>query len=127
MLSVNFIIYLGAIVLLTITMLVVSHLLNPKTPKRKNKLPFESGIVPQGSTDIRWNVNYFLVGISFVIFDLEAVFLYLWSIVVLEAGWQGFFVTSFFIFALLIALFYEVKQGAFNWGTFHAVNKEKRN
>lgn len=117
MVSMNFVVYLVAVVLLTITMLVMSHLLNPKTAKRSNKLPYESGIVPTGDTDIRWNVNYFLVAISFVIFDIEAVFLYIWAIVVLDAGWQGFFITTFFIGVLLIGLFYEVKQGAFNWGT----------
>lgn len=116
MVSTSFVVYLIAVLLLTGTMLVVSALLNPKTAKRVNKLPYESGIVPQGTTDIRWNVNYFLVAISFVIFDLEAVFLYIWAIVVMEAGWPGFFVTSFFIFALLIGLVYEVRQGAFNWG-----------
>jgi NADH-quinone oxidoreductase subunit A len=116
MISTSFLVYLIAVILLTMTMLLVSHLLNPKTGKRINKLPYESGIVPSGTTDIRWNVNYFLVAISFVIFDLEAVFLYIWSIVVMEAGWQGFIITSFFIFALLIGLFYEVRQGAFDWG-----------
>lgn len=116
MISTSFLVYLIAVVLLTATMLLVSHLLNPKTAKRVNKLPYESGIVPAGTTDIRWNVNYFLVAISFVIFDLEAVFLYIWSIVVMEAGWQGFIITTFFIFALLIGLFYEVRQGAFDWG-----------
>jgi NADH-quinone oxidoreductase subunit A len=116
MISTSFLVYLIAVIALTLTMLLVSHLLNPKTAKRVNKLPYESGIVPQGTTDIRWNVNYFLVAISFVIFDMEAVFLYIWAIVVMEAGWQGFWITSFFIFALLIGLFYEVKQGAFNWG-----------
>ena len=116
MLSTSFIVYFIAVILLTITMLLVSHLLNPKVPKRTNNEPFESGIVGQGSTDIRWNINYFLVAISFVIFDIEAVFLYVWSIVVMEAGWQGFFITSFFIFILLIALLYEIKQGAFLWG-----------
>jgi NADH-quinone oxidoreductase subunit A len=116
MISTSFLVYLSAVILLTLTMLLVSHLLNPKVPERVNKLPFESGIVPVGSTDIRWNVNYFLVAISFVIFDLEAVFLYIWSIVVMESGWAGFFTTSFFIFALLVGLFYEIKQGAFDWG-----------
>ena len=116
MVSTSFLVYLIAVIALTLTMLLVSHLLNPKTAERVNKLPYESGIVPHGTTDIRWNVNYFLVAISFVIFDMEAVFLYIWAIVVMEAGWSGFFITSFFIFALLIGLFYEVKQGAFNWG-----------
>jgi len=116
MISSSFIVYFIAIILLTFTMVFVSHLLNPKVPKRTNNEPFESGIVGQGSTDIRWNINYFLVAISFVIFDIEAVFLYVWSIVVMEAGWHGFFITSFFIFILLIALLYEIKQGAFLWG-----------
>lgn len=116
MISTSFIVYFIAILLLTITMLLVSHLLNPKVPQRTNNEPFESGIIGQGGTDIRWNINYFLVAISFVIFDIEAVFLYVWSIVVMEAGWHGFFISSFFIFILLIALLYEIKQGAFLWG-----------
>jgi NADH-quinone oxidoreductase subunit A len=116
MVSTSFLVYLIAVILLTATMLLVSHLLNPKTAKRVNKLPYESGIVPSGDTNIRWNVNYFLVAISFVIFDMEAVFLYIWAIVVMEAGWQGFMITTFFIFILLLGLFYEVKQGAFDWG-----------
>ena len=116
MISTSFLVYFIAIILLTCTMLLVSHLLNPKVPTRINNEPFESGIIAQGSTDIRWNINYFLVAISFVIFDIEAVFLYVWSIVVMEAGWHGFFISSFFIFILLIALLYEIKQGAFLWG-----------
>lgn len=116
MVSMNFVVYVVGVVLLTITMLVMSHLLNPKTTKRSNKLPYESGIVPTGDTDIRWNVNYFLVAISFVIFDIEAVFLYIWAIVVLDAGWQGFFITTFFIGVLLLGLFYEVRNSAFDWG-----------
>lgn len=116
MISTSFIVYFVAIIVLTVTMLLVSHLLNPKVPTRTNNEPFESGIIGQGSTDIRWNINYFLVAISFVIFDIEAVFLYVWSIVVMEAGWHGFVISSFFIFILLIALLYEIKQGAFLWG-----------
>ena len=114
--SITFVVYFAAILLLTITMLVISHLLNPKITKRKNILPFESGIVPQGSTDLRWTVNYFLVAILFVIFDMEAVFLFIWSIVVLEAGWPAFFASSTFIAILLIALIYEWKMGVLEWG-----------
>ena len=116
MVSVSFVIYIVAVLALTATMLVVSKLLNPKTAKHRNNLPFESGIVPTGSTNLRWRVDYFVIAISFVIFDIEAVFLYLWSIVVLEAGWSGFFTTSFFIAALILGLIYEVKQQAFGWG-----------
>ena len=116
MISLPFIVYFCAVILLTSTMLVISHLLNPKINNRKNLLPFESGIVPQGSTDLRWTVNYFLVAILFVIFDMEAVFLYVWAIVVLETGWPAFFATSIFIAILLIALIYEWRMGVLEWG-----------
>lgn len=116
MISTDFLVYFFAVFLLTITMLVISTLLNPKAVKRKNLLPFESGIVPQGDTALRWRIDYFVVAISFVIFDIEAVFLYLWSIVVMETGWIGFFSTSFFILVLLAGLVYEIKQQAFAWG-----------
>jgi len=116
MISTDFLVYFCAVFLLTITMLLISKLLNPKGIKRKNLLPFESGIVPQGDTQLRWRIDYFVIAISFVIFDVEAIFIYLWSIVVLEAGWLGFFSTTFFILALLIGLVYEVKQQSFGWG-----------
>ncbi|NRA52603.1 MAG: NADH-quinone oxidoreductase subunit A [Gammaproteobacteria bacterium] len=116
MLSISFLVYLLAVILLTSTMLVISALLNPKSKHSGNLLPFESGIIPSGDTHLRWHVDYFIIAISFVIFDIEAVFIYLWAIVVLEAGWLGFFSTSFFILTLLIGLIYEIRQQAFGWG-----------
>lgn len=116
MISVPFVIYFLAIIVLTLTMLLISRLLNPKVAKRKNTLPFESGIVPYGDTNIRWSVNYFLVAILFVIFDMEAVFLYVWSVVVLETGWPAFFANTVFVGVLLIALIYEWRMGVLEWG-----------
>jgi len=116
MLSLSFLVYLFAVLALTATILVISHLLNPKTSPRENALPFESGIVPTGSTDLRWTVNYYMVAILFVIFDMEAVFLYIWASVVLQAGWSAFFGTSLFVLILLVALLYEWKMGVLEWG-----------
>lgn len=116
MLSVSFLVYLFAVLALTATILVISHLLNPKSPPRHNALPFESGIVPTGSTNLRWSVNYFMVAILFVVFDMEAVFLYIWAIVVVEAGWPAFIGTSLFVLILLVALLYEWKMGVLEWG-----------
>lgn len=116
MVSASFIFYVFAIIIVTMTMIIVSYALNPRGHKRTNVYPYESGIVPVGDTNIRWNVNYFLIAISFVIFDIEAVFLYLWSLVVVETSWPGLLTASVFILALFIALIYEIKQGAFDWG-----------
>nr|MCH9697780.1 NADH-quinone oxidoreductase subunit A [Gammaproteobacteria bacterium] len=72
--------------------------------------------VPTGTTDLRWTVNYYLVAILFVIFDMEAVFLYIWAAVVLETGWLAFWGTSMFILILLVALAYEWRMGVLEWG-----------
>ncbi len=125
MLSLSFLIYLFAVLALTVTILIISHLLNPKTPPRENPLPFESGIVPTGTTDLRWTVNYYLVAILFVIFDMEAVFLYIWAAVVLKAGWSAFFGTSMFVLILLVALVYEWRMGVLEWG--HKLNPKQQN
>ncbi len=116
MVSTNFIVYFLAVIILTITMLVISALLNPKNVRRKNLLPFESGIEGHGDTHLRWRIDFFIVAISFLIFDIEAIFIYLWASVVLDAGWFGFFVSTFFIGSLLLGLLFEVKQQAFGWG-----------
>ena len=120
--SLPFLVYLFGVVLITATMCLLSHLLNPVPAKEVKHIPFESGVVPVGSTDLRWSVDYFLIAISFVIFDMEAVFLYVWSIVVMNAGWKGFFATTLFVSILLIALFYEWRLGALEWGE----NKRKQ-
>lgn len=113
----SFVVYFIAVIALTASMVAISRLLNPSTQnKRTNFLPFESGIIPVGSTDSRWNVNFYPVAILFVIFDLEAVFLYVWTGVVVEGGWAAFATVSLFVFSLLLALLYVWRMGVLEWG-----------
>lgn len=115
--SLSLIVYFIAVIAITVTMIVLSRLLNPASrKKRTNFLPFESGIIPTGSTDLRWNVNFYLVAILFVIFDIEAVFLYVWVGVVVDGGWPAFLTTTLFVGTLLIALVYEWRMGVLDWG-----------
>jgi len=117
MISLSLIIYILAVFGLTTMMVVLSKLLNPKpSKKRSNYLPFESGIVPTGNTDIRWNVNYYLVAILFIVFDIEAIFLYVWAGVVVESGWIAFAAVTIFIIDLLIALVFAWRMGVLDWG-----------
>jgi len=67
---------------------------------------FESGIVPVGSSQIHYSVPYYLIAIFFVIFDLEAVFLFAWAIAFRESGWPGYIEILIFIGVLVAALFY---------------------
>jgi NADH-quinone oxidoreductase subunit A len=88
-------------------------------PERQTEIgtgvPYESGVWPTGSAQLRLPVQYYLVAMFFVIFDVEAVFLYAWTLVVPEAGWMGFIEAAIFIVILLAALFYVWRVGALDW------------
>ena len=78
-------------------------------------VPYESGILPTGSAQIRLPIQYYLVAMFFVIFDLEAVFLYAWAVAVKETGWLGFIEVVIFVTILLAALAYLWRIGALDW------------
>ncbi|NGZ09338.1 MAG: NADH-quinone oxidoreductase subunit A [Nitrospira sp. LK70] len=80
-------------------------------------IPYESGILPTGSARVRPPVQYYLVAMFFVIFDVEAAFLYAWAVAVPETGWLGFIEVTIFVVLLLAALIYLWLTGALNWNT----------
>jgi NADH-quinone oxidoreductase subunit A len=77
--------------------------------------PYESGIRPTGSAQIRLPIQYYLMAMFFVIFDLESVFLYAWAVAVPETGWPGFIEAFIFVTVLLAALAYLWRIGALDW------------
>jgi len=84
------------------------------TGKRKND-PFESGMLPVGSAKLRFSAKFYLVAMLFVIFDVEVLYLYAWSVSVREAGWFGFVGAAIFIVILFVGLVYEGASGALDW------------
>ena len=85
--------------------------------EKATEQPFESGIVPVGDTHIRLAVHFYPVAIFFVIFDLEAIFIFAWAVAFREAGWLGYAEMLVFIGLLLVALVYLWKIGALDWRT----------
>jgi len=79
--------------------------------------PFESGVVPVGDVHARLAVQYYPVAIFFVIFDLEAIFIYAWAVAFREAGWMGYVEMLTFILILLASLVYLWRCGALDWRT----------
>jgi len=77
--------------------------------------PYESGVATTGTARIRFDVKYYLVAMFFVIFDLEAAFLYVWSISVRETGWTGYIEILVFTGVLLAALVYLWRLGGLEW------------
>ena len=106
----------AAAALLVALLLVLSHFLGPRRRTAATREPFESGIVPAGPARVRFGANFYLIAMFFVIFDLEAVFLYAWAIAVREAGWAGFIEALVFIAILLVALAYLWRTGGLTFG-----------
>lgn len=96
-------------------MLLGSWLLGGRAWGRAKNDPFESGVVGAGSTNLRLSAKFYLVAMFFVIFDLEAVYLFAWAISLRESGWPGFIEATVFILILLASLVYLWKVGALEW------------
>jgi NADH-quinone oxidoreductase subunit A len=114
--------FAGAVLLIVAGMLGIPALLGERhwqKPARRTELgtyePYESGIRPTGSAQVRLPIQYYLIAMFFVIFDLEAVFLYAWAVGVRETGWLGFAEAAIFASILLAALGYLWRIGALEW------------
>lgn len=114
MLNWEIIIFIMSTILICIIILFISYFLGGKSYGRNKHIPFESGIVSTGNTKIRFSTQFYLVAMFFVIFDVESIYLYAWSLCIKEAGWIGFIEASIFIFLLFIGLIYLIKTKALN-------------
>jgi NADH-quinone oxidoreductase subunit A len=111
-----FVVYFGAVILLVLTMLGLSYVLGQRRSNKATDMPFESGVVSVGSSQIQLSVEFYLIAIFFVIFDLETVFIFAWAIAFFELGWHGYIAILVFIAVLGVALIYEWRSGALEWG-----------
>lgn len=107
--------FVFAVLALCAFMIGASMLLGGRSRGRSKDIPFESGIVGAGSARQRFSVKFYLVAMLFVIFDIEAVFLFAWAVSVREVGWAGFWGAAIFIFVLLAGLLYDSRVGALDW------------
>jgi len=105
-----------ALVLLVVTgMLLVSYLLGQRHREPATGSPYEAGILPEGSARVRLSAKFYLVAMFFVIFDLEAVFLFAWAVAARALGWPAFWEATIFIGILGAALVYLWRVGALDW------------
>jgi NADH-quinone oxidoreductase subunit A len=106
-----------ALTVLTVSALgVLSYVLGERHMERTTAEPYESGIAATGSARVRVDVKYYLVAMFFVIFDLEAVFVFAWAISLREARWTGYVEMLVFLGVLTVALIYLWRLGALDWG-----------
>jgi NADH-quinone oxidoreductase subunit A len=107
-----------------VAMLALANVLGPRRPSAVKSAPFECGSEPaMGTARERFGVKFYVVALLFIVFDIEAVFLFPWAILLLpdEArgwaglGWAGYVEMGIFVFTLLAGLVYVWKKGVLDW------------
>jgi NADH-quinone oxidoreductase subunit A len=94
---------------------VASTLIGRRPPSRAKGMPYECGVQPTGDAREPFSVKFYLVAMIFILFDVEAVFLYPWAYVFRDLRWFGFFEMLIYIGVLLAGYVYLWKKGALDW------------
>jgi NADH-quinone oxidoreductase subunit A len=106
-------------------LLSVSYLLGKKVRNRVKDMPYESGIVPTGDARQRFSVKFYLVAMLFILFDIEAIFLYPWVVVYRELKMLAFVEMLIFVILILSGFFYIWKKGALDWSGSDLSNRKQ--
>jgi NADH-quinone oxidoreductase subunit A len=93
-----------------------SYFLGKRVRDRVKDVPYESGIVPTGDARQRFSVKFYLVAMLFILFDIEAIFLYPWAVIFRELGMFAFVEMLIFIVLIVSGFIYIWKKGALDWG-----------
>lgn len=106
----------GLVVAFVLLSFVASQILAPRRPHAAKQAPYESGIVPEEEPAERFPVKFYLVAMSFIVLDVEIVFLYPFSTVFRDLGLFGIVAMSVFLLVLLVPFAYLLSVGALEWG-----------
>ncbi|GAB7018046.1 NADH-quinone oxidoreductase subunit A [Halostagnicola bangensis] len=108
--------------LIPLGMMAVSYLIRPSVPETSKRATYESGEVPTGGTRIRFNIQYYMVALLFLIFDIETVLLFPWAVVYLDAVESDAVSLAeilgpmlIFVAILLVGLAWAWRSGAVQW------------
>lgn len=101
-------------------------LLGRRVKNRVKDSPYECGITPVGSAKNRFSVKFYLVGMLFILFDIEAIFLYPWAVVFRELKLFAFFEMLLFIALVLAGFFYIWKKGVLDWAVDESSDEKIR-
>lgn len=119
-------VYFGVALLIVVAMISVSYVLGQRHSEPATRSPFESGIVSTGSAHVRLSVKFYLIAMFFVVFDLEAAFIFLWAVGGRELGWAGYDELLIFVGVLAATLAYLWRTGTLDWYAAARHTKESR-
>jgi NADH-quinone oxidoreductase subunit A len=103
---------------LATVIVLLSWLLGYRKPTRAKMSPYECGMAPEGNARGRFSVKFYLVAMMFILFDVEAVFLYPWAVILRQLKMFGFWEMLVYVTIILVGFFYIRKKGVLDWGQF---------
>ncbi|MBF0357510.1 MAG: NADH-quinone oxidoreductase subunit A [Magnetococcales bacterium] len=106
---------LGAGMAMAVGMIGLSYIVGPKNPYADKQSQYECGFEPFNRIRMQFDVRFYLVAILFIIFDIEAAFLFPWAVAFNDIGIIGFIEMVLFLFVLLVGYIYAWKKGALEW------------
>ncbi len=109
-------VYLLFVLIIVGIMVILPRFLGERHRERATNLPYESGVASTGSARIRIDIQFYLVAVVFLIFDLETAFIFAWAIAFKRLGWAGVLEIVIFIGLLALVLVYLWRVGALDWG-----------
>jgi NADH-quinone oxidoreductase subunit A len=101
---------------LAIVLVSLSWIVGYRKPSRAKYSPYESGMTPVGDARARFSVKFYLVAMLFILFDVEAIFLYPWAVILRDLKMFGFWEMLVYIGIVLVGFFYVWKKGVLDWG-----------
>ena len=111
----SLVLYSGVVLAAIAVLLFLIAWLGERKPHLEKQRSYECGVIPTGFARFRYPLPFYLVALFFVIFDVEAVYIFAWAVAFHELGWTGYLQISFFIVVLLFSLFYVWRKGALDW------------
>jgi len=104
-----------AAVAFAVLAITVSSILGPKSPSATKAQPYECGIVPAETARRRLPVGFYLTAMLFIVFDVEAIFVYPWAVILRQLSVRGLVEMAVFVGALALTLGYVWRKGALEW------------
>src|SRR6267142_1963706 len=110
-------------VIIAAALIVISYVFGKRVRNKVKDTPYESGITPTGDARGRFSVKFYLVAMLFILFDVEAIFMYPWAVVLRDLKMFGFWEMFVYVLIFLVGFFYVWKKGVLDWGALVSVKR----
>jgi NADH-quinone oxidoreductase subunit A len=108
-------IFFGVALVLSIIIVALPFIIAKRSISHSKCSAYECGFEPFSNARLPFDIRFYLVAILFIVFDIEVMFLFPWSITLKQIGWDGFCSMMLFLFILIVAFIYEWRKGALEW------------